>query len=64
MTRRFAGQRMARAMSEGGTKGSFKAAATKAGRSVQSHAAHVLAHKDSHSPAMVRKANFARNVAS
>lgn len=60
---RFAGERMQRAMSEGGTKGSFKAAASKANMGVQEFARHVLANKDEHSTAMVRKANFARNAA-
>ena len=54
---------MAKAMSEGGTKGSFKAAATKARMGVQEFARHVLAHKDKYSPEMVKKANFARNAA-
>lgn len=61
---RFAGERMQVAMSKGGTKGSFKAAATKADMGVQEFADHVLAHKDEHSPAMVKKANFARNASS
>lgn len=61
---RFAGERMQTAMSQGGTKGSFKAAASKADMSVQEFARHVLANKDKHSPAMARKANFARNASS
>lgn len=61
---RFAGERMQKAMSEGGTKGSFKAAASKADMGVQEFADHVLANKDEHSPAMVKKANFARNASS
>lgn len=43
-------------------KGSFTAAAKRAGRSVQSEARHVLADKNA-SPAMKKKANFARNAA-
>lgn len=58
---RFAGERMKKPMSEGGTKGSFTAAATRAGMGVQEYARHVLAHKDEHSPGLVKKANFARN---
>jgi len=59
---RFAGERMQKAMSQGGTKGSFTASATKAGMGVQEYARHVLAHKDEHSPGLVKKANFARNA--
>jgi hypothetical protein len=62
--RRMAGERMGIAMSQGGTKGSFTAAATKAGMGVQEYARHILAHKDEHSPKLVKKANFARNAAS
>lgn len=61
---RFAGERMQKPMSEGGTKGSLKAAATKAGMGTQEFADHVLAHKGEHSPAMVKKANFAHNARS
>lgn len=42
-------------------KGTFTAAATKHGKSVQAFASQVLAHKENYSPAMVKKANFARN---
>lgn len=44
-------------------KGTFTAAASKHGKSVQAFAAQVLAHKENYSPAMVKKANFARNAA-
>ena len=44
-------------------KGTFTAAATKHGKSVQAFASQVLAHKENYSPAMVKKANFARNAA-
>ena len=44
-------------------KGTFTAAASKHGKSVQAFASQVLAHKENYSPAMVRKANFARNSA-
>lgn len=44
-------------------KGTFKAQATKMGMSVQEAARHILRNKDKYSPAMVRKANFARNFA-
>ena len=42
-------------------KGTFTAAATKHGKSVQGFASQVLANKEDYSPAMVKKANFARN---
>ena len=44
-------------------KGTFKAQATRMGMGVKEAARHILAHKDRYSPAMVRKANFARNFA-
>ena len=44
-------------------KGTFTAAARKRGMSVQEFARKVLANKDKYSPAMVKKANFARNAA-
>ena len=44
------------------TKGSFTAAAKKSGMSVQAKAKAVLADKNA-SPAMKKKANFARNAA-
>lgn len=44
-------------------RGTFTAAATKHGMGVQEFASHVLANKDKYSPAMVKKANFARNSA-
>lgn len=44
-------------------KGTFTAAATKHGKSVQAFASQVLANKDNYSPAMVKKANFAKNAA-
>ena len=42
--------------------GTFTAAATKHGMEVQEFASRVLRNKDSYSPAMVKKANFARNA--
>lgn len=55
-------------MAEGGNihiaenkKGTFTAAATKHHMGVQKFANKVLANKDNYSPAMVKKANFARN---
>lgn len=45
-------------------KGTFTAAATKHGKSVQAFASQVLANKENYSPAMVKKANFARNFGS
>jgi hypothetical protein len=44
-------------------RGTFTAAASKHGKSVQAFASQVLAHKENYSPAMVKKANFARNAA-
>jgi len=43
-------------------KGTFTAAASKHGMGVQEFASQVLANKDNYSPAMVKKANFARNA--
>lgn len=43
-------------------KGTFTAAATKHGMGVQEFARKVLANKEDYSPAMVKKANFARNA--
>jgi hypothetical protein len=43
-------------------RGTFTAAATKAGMGVQAYAAYVLAHPDQFSPALRKKANFARNA--
>ena len=42
-------------------RGTFTAVAKKRGMEVQEFARKVLANKDSYSPAMVKKANFARN---
>lgn len=44
-------------------RGTFTAAASKHGKSVQGFASQVLANKENYSPAMVKKANFARNAA-
>lgn len=43
-------------------RGTFTAAATKHGMGVQEFANRVLANKEDYSPAMVKKANFARNA--
>ena len=43
-------------------RGTFTAAATKHGMGVQEFASKVLANKDKYSPAMVKKANFAKNA--
>ena len=43
-------------------KGTFTAAATKHGMSVQAFAAKVLRNKSNYSPSLVKKANFARNA--
>ena len=42
-------------------RGTFTAAAKKRGKGVQEFARQVLANKDNYSPAMVKKANFAKN---
>jgi hypothetical protein len=44
-------------------KGTFKAQATKMGMSVQDAAQYILDNKEEYSPAMVKKANFAKNFA-
>lgn len=44
-------------------RGTFTAAATKHHEGVQGFAAHVLAHPEDYTPKMVKKANFARNMA-
>lgn len=43
-------------------KGTFTAQATRMGMGVQEAARHILANKGKYSPAMVKKANFARNA--
>jgi hypothetical protein len=43
-------------------RGTFTAAASKHGMGVQEFANRVLANKENYSPAMVKKANFARNA--
>ena len=43
-------------------RGTFTAAATKRGLGVQEFASRVLANKENYSPAMIKKANFARNA--
>jgi len=44
-------------------KGTFKAQATRMGMSVQEAATYILKNKEEFSPAMVKKANFAKNFA-
>lgn len=44
-------------------KGTFTAAASRHGKSVQEFASQVLAHPENYSPAMRKKANFAKNAA-
>lgn len=60
---------IANTMAEGGSihikpskRGTFTAAAKKRGKSVQEFASQVLANKENYTPAMVKKANFARNA--
>jgi hypothetical protein len=55
--------KMQKSTKEGGTRGTFKAQATKSGESVQEHASSVLANKDKHTPKEVKKAVFAKNAA-
>ncbi|MBC7088733.1 MAG: hypothetical protein H5T96_09765 [Tissierellales bacterium] len=43
-------------------RGTFTAAATKHGKGVQEFASQVLNNKENYSPAMIKKANFARNT--
>ncbi len=43
-------------------RGTFTAAAKKHGKSVQAFANQVLANKGNYSPAMVKKAQFAKNA--
>lgn len=45
-------------------RGTFKAQATRMGMGVQEAASKILSNKEDYSPAMVKKANFARNAAS
>lgn len=60
-------QKMEKPASKGGTGGTFTAAATKAGyedtpEGRKEYARSVIAHKDEHSPKMVKKAVFYNNV--
>jgi hypothetical protein len=62
-------QRMSKPASQGGTGGTFSAAATKAGHADspegrKAFADAVLSNPDKHSEKMVKKANFYRNVIS
>jgi hypothetical protein len=45
-------------------RGTFKAAASKHDMGTQEFASHVKAHPEDYSPAMRKKANFARNASS
>jgi len=62
-------QKMSKPASQGGTGGTFSAAATKAGhadspKGRKAFADAVLSNPDNHSEKMVKKANFYRNVIS
>lgn len=62
-------KKMSRPVSQGGTGGTFTAAATKAGyddspEGRKSFAREVLANPEQHSTKMVKKANFYRNIIS
>ena len=60
-------KKMSKPASKGGTGGTFKTAATKAGYADSTEgrkkfANHVLSNKDDFSPKMVKKANFYKNI--
>jgi hypothetical protein len=56
-------QKASRKMEAKGTKGSFTKWAHAHGfKDSKSASRHVMAHKDKYSPAIIKKANFARNV--
>lgn len=62
-------KKMSKPASKGGTGGTFKAAATKAGyedstKGRDDFADKVLNNKDDYSPKMVKKANFYKNIIS
>lgn len=62
-------QKMSKPASQGGTGGTFTAAATKAGHEDspegrKAYANEVLSNPDNYSPKMVKKANFYKNVIS
>ena len=62
-------KKMEKPASKGGTGGTFKAAATKAGypdskEGRDDFAKKVLNNKDDYSPKMVKKANFYKNIIS
>ena len=62
-------KKMSKPASKGGTGGTFKAAATKAGyedskEGRDDFADKVLNNKDDYSPKMVKKANFYKNIIS
>ena len=62
-------KKMDKPASKGGTGGTFKAAATKAGHADSKEgrdefAEKVLNNKDDYSPKMVKKANFYKNIIS
>tara|TARA_B100001029_G_C15021285_1_gene430715 strand:- start:369 stop:605 length:237 start_codon:yes stop_codon:yes gene_type:complete len=62
-------KKMEKPASKGGTGGTFKAAATKAGypdstEGRDDFAQKVLNNKDDYSPKMVKKANFYKNIIS
>ncbi len=50
-------------MAQKGTAGSFRRIARHMHMTTGEAARHIMANKDEYSPAVVKKANFARNVA-
>lgn len=56
-------QKATKSMKRRGTVGSFSKAAKDRGMSTKEFANKVMSNKESYSPAMVKKANFAKNVA-
>lgn len=55
-------KRVSRILISPNKKGTFTAAAKRAGMSVQEFASHVLANPDRYSEAMRKKAQFAKNA--
>jgi hypothetical protein len=57
---RFAGDRMRKPASQGGTKGTFRMAATKNSMTPLAFARHVLSRRDDYSPRLRKKAAFVK----
>ena len=54
-------QKAAEDIEERGTEGSFRRIARRMGMSTKAAASRIMANKDRYSPAVVKKANLARN---